>query len=86
MLILEIFINTDRIDRIGIHNIGSNKMNKGYYNYEVVVWNDDKQGWDFPTNRVFVHERDRGWMPLVKQVLDHLITLEERDGTDIRNR
>ena len=68
MLILKAFINEIEIDEIHIQNTGTHI--KDFFMYKV----RKPEG----IGREFVHKRSKGWRPLAKQVLAHLISLEEK--------
>lgn len=71
MLIIKAFINNKQIDEIHIHNAGNWF---GYcYKYKVKVPKNIK--------RNFIHNRTKGWKELAKQVLQHLISLDQTDKT-----
>jgi len=66
MLIVDVFVNTKRIDTILIHNTGENK--DGIYKYEVIDFhNKNRLGKKFIS-----HKRDDGYRPLLKKVLTEL--------------
>lgn len=66
MLIVNVHVNTKRIDTILIHNTGRNK--NGIYEYEVLDFNNRNR-----LGKKFIsHKRDTGYRPLLKKVLTML--------------
>jgi hypothetical protein len=61
MLILRAYVNYDEIDTILVQNMG--EVSDGIYEYVIRKPKIEK--------RIF-HERDKGWVPLAKKVLEVL--------------
>lgn len=71
MLTVKVLINGQEIDRIDIQNVGN--WHKDMYMYEVK---------NKPIERKFFHNRKHNWKWLVKQVICHLIDLEQMDEVE----
>ena len=64
MLIVQVYVNEQRIDFLAIHNISEKDTPIQNYRIEYPHGYEDK---------IFKHKRSRGYMPLLKQVLEYLI-------------
>lgn len=68
MLVVKVFVNTQQIDEIHIQNVGY----KGgdFYNYKIRKPDIEDE--------FIVHNKSKGWMPLVVSTLKYLLRKEKR--------